>query len=121
MDDPSDPTQTQYAAPVPTVQNPQQSGSNLTNILQALHSSSQNQPPSNSQNSSGWGNVFNSFNQGLNKGINMYNNMSNLASNYGGVNYKNFIPGVSGPDAASAAQAGVQSGLSFDPTTGDVF
>lgn len=43
------------------------------------------------------------------------------SSTFGGFNYNNFIPGMSGSDVAGAAKAGVQSGLQFDPLTGAVF
>ncbi len=41
-------------------------------------------------------------------------------SRYGGFDYSDYIPGLSGPDVADAAKAGVESGLSFDPETGNV-
>jgi hypothetical protein len=43
-----------------------------------------------------------------------------IKSRYNGFDYSDYLPGISGPDAAEAAQAGVESGLSFDPETGIV-
>jgi len=45
-----------------------------------------------------------------------------IKSRYGGFDYSDYgIGGLSGPDVAEAAKAGVESGLSFDPETGNVW
>src|SRR5882672_2307452 len=96
---------------IPTTQSPLQGG-NLSGVLKGLSGQPwktsnmlTSQPPSN--------NMFNQLNSAI---------MGGPSNTYGGFNYSNqFAPGLSGSDLAEAAQAGAQSGLTFDPSTGTMY
>ncbi len=100
---------------IPTLQSPLQ-GSNLSNVLKSLSGQSNPSSPINSQPPGAFGSSFDKgFTQGYGDGP--------PSSSFLGFDYNKFAPGsgLSGSDLAEAAQAGSQSGLTFDPGTGNVF
>ena len=93
---------------IPTLQSPIQ-GSNLPMILKALQGNGS--PPSNPWNQPA------ATGAGQDEGSGV-----GPSSTYQGFNYgNNYDPHLSGQDLAAAARTGVSSGLTFDPSTGNVF
>lgn len=103
---------TNYLSPIPTINQGLTSSSNLPAILRALAQQGSTASPANS------------LNQAQKQYQDDSSDLTKPSSNstFGGYNYNNMAQGtdVSGSDLASAAQAGVASGLQFDPTTGTV-
>lgn len=101
---------------IPTLQSPLQ-GNNLPNVVNALKGNAT--IPMNNMLSSSPSNPLSSSMSSLGQA---FNSDGGPSSTYGGFNYNQFVPGsgVSGANLAQAAQAGVQSGLTFNPSTGTV-
>lgn len=112
------PFQTQLVSYTPTEQEPN-SGSNLGNMVSALQgNNNQNNQNQNYGLLGGIGSGINNFGKNFANAM----NLGNPSSSFGGYNYNNMAQGtgLSGSDLAGAAQAGVNSGLTFDPVTGTV-
>jgi hypothetical protein len=95
---------------IPTLQqqNPQ-SGGNLSTIIKTLQGGTNTNPLQNQNPYQGLSDVSDQIAGALKP-----------QSTFGGFNYQNYIPDLSGSQTAQAAQAGVQSGLQFNPLTGEV-
>ncbi len=115
---------------IPTLQSPLQ-GSNLPNVLKSLSGQSNSSSPINSQPPGAFGSSSSpinsqppgAFGSSFDKGFTQGYGDGPPSSSFLGFDYNKFAPGsgLSGSDLAEAAQAGSQSGLTFDPGTGNVF
>jgi len=88
-------------------------GNNLPQVIKALSQQKNNVVPQPNANNSNAGD-----DDPLSKPTNTYGGY-----NYGGGMFNQYAPGsgLNGTDMAQAAQAGVQSGLTFDPSSGSVY